>query len=90
MNTFLAVFKAFPAILVAVQAVETAVPLPQKGQQKLNLILGAAAYAWEISQAEQQVSKSNTLNAVQAIANLTVAGLNAAGVFKQSAPVSSN
>ena len=90
MNTFLAVFNAFPAILGAVQAVETAVPLPQKGQHKLNLILGAAACAWEISQAEQQVSKSNTLNAVQAIANLTVAGLNAVGIFKQSAPVSSN
>jgi hypothetical protein len=90
MNTFLAVFHAFPAILAAVQAVESAVPLPRKGQQKLNLILAAAGYAWEISQAEQQVSKSATLNAVQAITNVTVASLNAAGVFNKSAPVSSN
>jgi hypothetical protein len=90
MNIFLAVFNAFPAILSAVQAVETAVPLPQKGQQKLNLILGVAAYAWEIGQVGQQLSKSNTLNGVQAITNLTVAGLNAAGAFKQTAPVSSN
>jgi hypothetical protein len=90
MKIFLAVFNAFPAILAAVQAVETAVPLPQKGQHKLNLILGAAACAWEIDQAGQQVSKTNTLNAVQAIATLAVAGLNAAGVFKQSTPVSSN
>ncbi len=90
MNIFLAVFNAFPAILSAVQAVETAVPLPQKGEQKLNLVLGAAAYAWEIGQGGQQLSKTNTLNTVQAIANLAVAGLNAAGIFKQSVPVSSN
>jgi hypothetical protein len=90
MNTFLAVFNAFPAILGAVQAAETAVPLPQKGQQKLNLVLGAAACAWDIGQIEQQISKSNMLSSVLAITNVTVAGLNAAGVFTQSAPVSSN
>ena len=90
MNNFLAVFNAFPAILTAVQAVELAVPIPQAGQQKLNLILGAAGTAWEISQAEQMLSKSTTLNAIQAMTNLTVAALNAAGVFKTAAPVSSN
>jgi len=87
MNTFLAVFNAFPAILGAVQAVETAVPLPQAGQSKLNLILGAAAAAWEISQVQQQLSKNSTLNAISAIASLTVSGLNAAGVFQHAAPV---
>ena len=95
MNTFLAVFNAFPSILGAVQAVEAAVPISQSGQQKMNLILSAAATAWEISQAEQQLSKNQLLNAVSAMANLAVASLNAMGVFHTSntvspAPVSSN
>ena len=95
MNTFLAVFNAFPSILGAVQAVEAAVPISQSGQQKMNLILSAAATAWEISQAEQQLSKNQLLNAVSAMANLAVASLNAMAVFHTSntvspAPVSSN
>jgi hypothetical protein len=95
MNTFLAVFNAFPSILGAVQAVEAAVPIPQSGQQKMNMILGAAAAAWEISQVQQQLSKNLMLNAVSAMANLAVASLNASGVFKKTdpaplIPVSSN
>ncbi len=93
MNTFLTIFNAFPAILGAVQAVETAIPIPQSGQTKLNLVLGAAAAAWQASQIEQQLSKSTTLNAVTAITNLSVAELNAVGVFQHAAPgapVSSN
>ena len=89
MNTFLTVFNAFPAILGAIQAVETAIPIPQSGQTKLNLVLGAAAAAWEAGQIEQQLSKNITLNAVTAIANLSVAELNAIGVFRHAAPVSS-
>jgi hypothetical protein len=89
MNTFLNVFNALPAVIGAVQAVEVAIPVPQSGQQKLNLLLGAAAAAWEVSQVEQALSKSTTLNAITALTNLTVASLNAAGVFNQSVPVSS-
>ena len=90
MKTFLAVFNAFPAILQAILAVETAVPLPKSGQQKLNLVLGVAGIALEVAQAEQQIPKGNTLTAIQAIANLSVATLNAVGTFKSTAPVSSN
>jgi hypothetical protein len=95
MNNFLAVFNAFPSILGAVQAVETALPISQSGQQKMNMILGAAATAWEVSQVQQQLSKNQMLNAVSAMANLAVAALNASGVFQKSdpapvAPVSSN
>jgi hypothetical protein len=86
MNTFLAVFNAFPAILGAVQAVETAVPLPKSGQTKLNLVLNAAATAWELSQVEQQTSANSTLNAISAIASLSVSELNAAGVFQHATP----
>jgi hypothetical protein len=89
MNTFLLIFNALPAILQSVQAIEAAIPVSQAGQHKMNLILGAAGTAWEIGQAGQQLSKSNTVQAVQTITNLTVAGLNAAGVFKHSTPVSS-
>lgn len=88
MNTFLAVFNVFPAILASVQAVELAIPVPKSGQQKLNLVLGAATTAWEIGQVGEQMNQSNMLAAVTAMTNLAVAGLNAAGVFGtgQSAP----
>lgn len=86
MNTFLAVFNALPAVLASVQAVETAIPLPQAGKQKLNLVLNAAAAAYEIGQAGEQLSKGATLSAVQNMVNISVAALNASGVFKQSAP----
>lgn len=85
MNTFLMVFNALPTIIQAVQTVESAVPIPQSGQQKLNLILGAAATAWEVGQVTQQLSKGNTVQAVQSITNMTVSTLNAAGVFKHGA-----
>ena len=95
MKTFLTVFNAFPAIIGAVQAVEAAIPVPKSGQQKMNLVLGAAGTAWEVGQIAQQINKSNWLAAVQAMTNVTVAGLNAAGVFGAGqtagdAPVSSN
>jgi len=81
MNTLLAVFNAFPAILQTVQAVETAIPMSKAGQQKMNLVLGAAATAWEVGQVGEQMNKTNWVAAVQAMTNVAVAGLNAAGVF---------
>ncbi len=88
MKTFLSLFNTLPSVLNAVVAVENAVPVSGAGQQKLNLVLGAAAAAWEASQQQQSLSKDTTLNAINAITLLTVAGLNSAGVFKKSAPVS--
>ena len=95
MKTFLAVLNAFPAILQAVQVVEAAIPMPKSGQQKLNLVLGAAGTAYDVSQIGEQFNKMNWLSAVQAMTVVTVAGLNAAGVFGSTqntatAPVSSN
>jgi hypothetical protein len=87
MNTFLLIFNALPAILQSVQAVEAAFPMSQAGQQKMNLILGTAEAAWEIGNTGQQLSKSSMVGAIQSIANLAVAGLNAVGVFKHAAPV---
>ena len=81
MNTLLAVFNAFPAILQSVQAVETAIPMSKSGQQKMNLVLGAAATAWEVGQVGEQINQSNWLAGVQAMTNVAVAGLNASGVF---------
>jgi hypothetical protein len=94
MNTLLAVFNAFPAILQSVQAVEVAIPIPKSGQQKLNLVLGAAATAWEVGQVAEQINQTNWVSAVEAMTNVAVAGLNAAGVFGTSqttatAPVTS-
>jgi hypothetical protein len=99
MKTLLAVFNAFPAVLQIVQAVEVAIPLPKAGQQKLNLVLGAAGTAWDIGQVGEQLNRTNWLSGVELMTNLSVAGLNAAGVFGTStnvaptgaaAPVSSN
>ena len=95
MKTLLAVLNAFPAILQTVQVVEAAIPMPKSGQQKLNLVLGAAGTAYDVSQIGEQINKTNWLSAVEAITDVTVAGLNAAGVFGTSqntttAPVSSN
>jgi len=87
MNTFLLIFNALPAILQSVQAVESAFPMSQAGQQKMNLILGTAEAAWEIGQTGQQLSKTNMVGAIQVIANLAVASLNAVGIFKHAAPV---
>src|SRR5580692_2874216 len=87
MNTFLAVFNAFPAILASVQAVEAAIPMSKAGQQKLNLVLGAASTAWELGQVGEQISKSNMLEAVVAMTDITVAGLNSAGVFSTTGGV---
>lgn len=87
MKNFLAVFNTLPSVLNAVVAVESAIPVSGAGEQKLNLVLGAAAAAWEASQQQQSLSKDTTLNAISAITLLAVAGLNTAGVFKKSAPV---
>jgi len=76
--------------LQSVQAVDAAIPLSQAGQHEMNLILGAAGTAREIGQVGEQISKTNTVAAVQTIANLAVASLNAAGVFKHATPVSSS
>jgi hypothetical protein len=90
MNTFLQILNALPAIVQTVQTVESAIPMSQSGQHKLNLVLGAAAAAWEAGQAAQQISKGDTLHAVQTLTDLTVATLNAAGIFKHAAPVSAD
>jgi len=81
MNTFLAIFNAFPAILQTVQAVEVAIPMSNAGQQKMNLVLAAASTAWEIGAIGEQTNKTNVLAAVQAMTNVAVAGLSTAGVF---------
>ena len=96
MKTFLAVFNSLPAILQLVQAVEMAIPLPQSGKHKLNLVLNTAAVAWDTSHGAGQLSKNDTLTMIQTLTNAAVAGMNAAGVFGSSAsavsnaPVSSN
>jgi hypothetical protein len=89
MKTLIAVFSAFPAVLETVQAVEMAIPLPNVGQQKLNLVLNAAGAAWELGEVAEQINKTNWLAAVQAMTTIAVAGLNAVGVFGTSAGPSS-
>lgn len=91
MKSFLSIFNALPAVIQSVSAIEAAIPVPQAGKQKLDLILNAASTAWAASQVEQQVSQNQMINSVAAMTNLTVSTMNALGVFKKStpAPVSS-
>jgi hypothetical protein len=89
MKTFLSILNAIPAVVGAVQTVETALPLPQAGQQKLNLVLGLAGAAFDVAQAGEEIGKGQVLAGVQAIATVTVAALNAAGVFSHGSSVSS-
>jgi hypothetical protein len=90
MNTFLLIFNALPTIIQSVQIIETAIPMSQAGQHKLNIVLGAAGTAWELGQVGQQLSKSSTVQAVQTITNLTVATMNATGAFKHAGVVPAN
>ena len=55
MNIMLAYLKLFPAILAAVHALEEAIPLPQAGKQKLDLLLAMVKTAYD---AEESVRKA--------------------------------
>ena len=85
MKTFLNILNSIPAVVAAVQTVEAAVPMPQSGQQKLNLILGLAGAAFDVAQAGEEISKGQVLAGVTELTNITVAALNAAGVFTHGA-----
>ena len=89
MKTFLNILNSIPAVIGAVQTVESALPVPQVGQQKLNLVLGLAGAAFDVAQAAEEINKGQLLAGVQAITAVTVAALNAAGVFSHTASVSS-
>jgi hypothetical protein len=94
MKNFLAAFNALPSILAIVQAVELAVPVSGAGKQKLDIVLGAAGAAWEATNTQHQLSKDTTVNLVQALVSITIAGLNAAAAIRAlphtaPAPVSS-
>lgn len=85
MKAFLAIFNSLPAIVQSVHVIESTIPVPNAGQQKLDLILNAALTAWAASQMQQQISQNNLVNSIAAMTNLTVATMNAVGIFKKSA-----
>jgi hypothetical protein len=85
MKAFLNILNSIPAVVAAIQTVEAALPIAQTGQQKLNLILGLAEAAHDVAQAGEEISKGQLLAGVTEITNITVAALNAAGVFTHGA-----
>jgi hypothetical protein len=89
MKTFLNILNAIPSVIGAVQTIESALPLPQAGQQKLNLVLGLAGAAYDVAQAGEEIKRGQLLSGVEAITTITVAALNAAGVFSHTSSVSS-
>ena len=46
MNKFTTILKLFPLVLTAVKAVEESIPLPGKGQKKLDLVLNVIQQAY--------------------------------------------
>jgi hypothetical protein len=47
MNKFAIILQLFPVVLGAVKAVEASIPLPGKGQTKLDLVLNVVQQAYE-------------------------------------------
>ncbi len=82
MKTLLAILQLFPFILAAVRAVEEAIPIPQTGKQKLDLVLDAVKAAYDgASDLQKQFSWDKLSGIVVTIVGKIVGVLNALGVF---------
>jgi hypothetical protein len=86
MATLLAVLKLFPVILAAIQALESAIPLPTAGKAKLDLVLGMVTDVYSADQSIQKQLPSDPLIAlITATISRVVATLNALGIFNKKA-----
>ena len=85
MQSLLAWLKLFPAILASVRALEEAIPLPQVGKAKLDLLLSIIKTAYE---AEETIRKEfpweRLVSIVSSAIKAIVEAFNALGVFHRS------
>lgn len=85
MKTLLYVLQLFPAILAAVRSLEDAVPMPQQGKAKLDLVLDVARAAYDASvDLQREFAWDKLAGIVVAVVGKVVGALNALGVFKTS------
>jgi hypothetical protein len=87
MNTLLIVLKLLPVLLVAIKAVEEAIPLPGQGKVKLDLVLDVIQSAYNAStELAKEFSFEKLVTLVVPMINQIVALHNALGLFQKSAP----
>jgi hypothetical protein len=83
MNTLVLVLKLLPLILPAVQAIETALPIPAAGKAKLDLLLGVVS---DVSSVDTAVQNALPANLLTGLISRVVGVFNLLGVFKKSSP----
>lgn len=85
MTTLFAIMNLLPAILAAVQAVETAIPMPGAGKAKLDLVMGMVT---DVYAADRQIQKALPSDLLVGIVTSTiarvVAAFNALGLFNKA------
>jgi hypothetical protein len=86
MNPLLIILQIFPLALAAIQAVESAIPLPGEGKQKLDLVLDVLKSGFDASAGlSRQFSWDALVAVVVPMIAKIVALHNALGLFKTSA-----
>ena len=85
MTTLLALLQLLPAIIGAVQSVETAVPLPASGKTKLDLVLGTVTDVYNAEESiRKQIPNDQLIGMVTSTVGRVVTTFNALGIFKKS------
>ena len=85
MNTLLLTLKILPLVLAAVKAIEEAVPLPNQGNRKLELVLEVLKSAYDAStDLATQFSFEKLVEVVVPMIAKIVALHNALGLFQKS------
>lgn len=80
---FFIILKLVPAVVHMVREIEAAIPGPNMGKHKLDIVLnGVETAAAAEPEIEKAISAADLQSAVTSIAGGTVATLKAAGVFK--------
>ena len=91
MNTLLIILRIFPLLLVAIKAVEEAIPLPGQGKKKLDLVLDVLKSAFDASTEfmASGFSWEKLVTLVVPMIEKIVALHNALGLFQKSTPAAS-
>ena len=83
MAKFLAFFQLIPGIIKAVRELEEAIPLPEKGATKIELLLGLLRTFYDAEESIRKDIPWNTLEGViRNAVGLVVGAFKALGVFK--------
>ncbi len=85
MKTLIAYLELFPTILASVKSLEEAIPLPQAGKQKLDLLLAAVKAAYDAEESiREDIPWEKLAGIVTRAVKSVVESLNAIGVFRRS------